>query len=458
MSNLHQIEFLWYQRLFLLLLLFLPALLQADDFVYRIRPGETLSGISARFLKPEITPTQLQAHNNIEKDRTIPIGTEIRIPLEWLQQAPAAAQVVFLRGEATLFRGGLESILQQGTQDLLLVGDRLLTGPSGVISIRFANGSRLLMGPKSEVTLDTLSSFGETGMIDTRLRIQRGRVESRVKPLQGSGSRYEIHTPAAVTMVRGTGFRVGVEADSGLTRNEVFEGGVAVSAAGETQEVAAGFGTLIEPGGVPAPPSRLLDPPDLSGLPAQVDAGSLKLSWQPLEEAIYYRVKLLLADQADAVLSEARVDQASHAFADLTAGSYLFQVRGIDALGLEGLNAEHGLLVNERLAETVQEPEPEPEPVPQPPLLLSPKLEPPRFGPGWMEFRWSRVADAWGYRLLLARDTDFQDPLFERIGSNPRLVIPIYWQGRLYVRVDALFKAEDQESHSGLYRIELPGR
>ena len=88
----------------LLLLLFLSGLGVAEDWIYRIRPGESLSVISARYLLPDITPVQLQSHNQIEKDREIPIGTEIRIPLEWLQHAPAGVQVVFLRGEVALFR------------------------------------------------------------------------------------------------------------------------------------------------------------------------------------------------------------------------------------------------------------------------------------------------------------------------------------------------------------------
>ena len=433
--------------LILLALLFLPGLASAEEWVYRIRPGENLSVISARYLLPEITPAQLQSHNNIEEDREIPIGTEIRIPLGWLQQAPAGVQIVFLRGEVALFRDGLVDSQPLRIDDKLNAGDRVVTGPYAVLSLEFADGSRLLLGPESEVGLDTVSAFGETGMVDTRLRVQRGRVENRVRPLEGEGSRYEIHTPAAVTMVRGTGFRVGVEAATGLTRNEVFEGGVAVSAGGETLVVEAGFGTLIEPGKAPTPPRKLLDAPDLSGLPRQVDAGDVDLTWPVLDGAVEYRLKLLEAEQDDAVLVDARASMPNYQFAGLSGGRYRLHLRGIDELGLEGLSAEHDL--------QVKQPPPAPEPTPSP--VARPVLDGPMYSPGWMGFRWNPVADAWGYRFLLAREETFRDPLLENISTKTSLQLPMRWRGRIFIRVDALFLADGADIHSDIYRIEIPG-
>ena len=118
-------------------LLFFPVLLQAGDWIYRIRPGETLSAISARFLLPEINTAQLQAHNKIEQDRAIPVGSEINIPLEWLLQAPVGAEIVFLRGQVDLYRDGSTDPLTLEISDSLVLGDRLLTGAEAVVSIRF---------------------------------------------------------------------------------------------------------------------------------------------------------------------------------------------------------------------------------------------------------------------------------------------------------------------------------
>lgn len=444
---------LFVQSVLLLICLLCTAVLQADDWIYRIRPGETLSSISARFLLPNIPVTQLQTYNNIENDRDIAVGTEIRVPLDWLAKSLAAVQVLYVYKEAELYRKGISQPVKPKVGDRLQLGDRIVTKGGAILSLRFADGSRLMLGPDSEIVLDTLSAYGETGMLDTRIRIQHGRVENQVEPLRGEGARYEIHTPAAVTMVRGTGFRIGVETDSGLTRSEVTEGHVGVDAEGESLDLTAGFGTLVEPGEPPAPPVKLLGPPDLSSLPQQTTAGPFGIEWSPLDGAKGYRLQLQSADETKAVLHDALVSAPSYTFDDLQVGKYLVLVRGIDELGLEGLTAQQTLRVDQAVTLPVEPPLKKTSP-PQ----RAPELDMPQFGPGWIDFRWSEVEHAWGYRLLLARDLTFQAPLFERIGSSTHLRLPIYWQGRLFVRVDALFQADPEEAHSEVFRLELPGR
>ncbi|MEN8177298.1 MAG: FecR domain-containing protein [Pseudomonadota bacterium] len=425
-----------YWVLFLMALLCLPALSQAEDWVYRIRPGETLSGISVRFLLPEITTAQLQAHNKIEEDREIPVGTEIRIPLEWLLQSPARAEIVFLRGEVDLYREGNQVPATLESKDALLLGDRVVTGPQAVVSIRFADGSRLLMGPQSEITLDTLSAFGETGMIDTRLRVQRGRVESRVRPLHGEGSRYEIHTPAAVTMVRGTGFRIGVEGDSGLTRNEVIEGDVAVAAGGETVSVTAGFGTLIEPGKPPASPRKLLASPDLSDLPAEVYAGSVNIQWSPLEEAKRYRLKLQLAGEDDVVLLDILTEDAASTLENLQPGDYQLLIRGIDELGLEGLTARHVLQVSLG------------------PLLATPDLSalPAAVETGPVALQWTPLDGAERYRIKLHAVGDAESVLLDSKTADPAYTLDNLQPGEYQLSISGI-DVYAREGTSGLHRL-----
>jgi hypothetical protein len=79
-------------RILLLLLLVFPLLAQvakAEDWVYRLHKGENLTLVAQRFLKPEFTPEQLQIDNGILKDREMPVGTEIRVPLDWRVSLPA---------------------------------------------------------------------------------------------------------------------------------------------------------------------------------------------------------------------------------------------------------------------------------------------------------------------------------------------------------------------------------
>ncbi len=67
--------------------------------------------------------------------------------------------------------------------------------------------------------MDSLGSFDASGMVDTSVRLKKGRVENRVAP-QKPDSRYRIITPAAVAAVRGTEFRVGGDEIVSLPREQ----------------------------------------------------------------------------------------------------------------------------------------------------------------------------------------------------------------------------------------------
>ncbi|RDH82096.1 MAG: sugar transporter [endosymbiont of Escarpia spicata] len=421
---------------------------QAEDWVYRLRGGDSLSKISAQYLKNEISSVRLQYYNQIKNPTRIPLGTEIKVPLEWLKLTPSPAEVLSLEGEVSIVRAGESDPVLLSEVDQLQIGDVVTTGRQSSLALRFADGSRLMLGPETRVSMDTLSAFGEVGMVDTRVRVQYGRVESEVEPLQGAGARFQITTPAAVTMVRGTGFRVGVESGSGLTRNEVMKGRVAVDGGGESLNVDAGFGTMIEPGKPPLKPRPLLTPPDISRLGVEMDLPAAPLRWPGLEGAEAYRVQLLRGEPGAGVIVEQVLATPEFTLPELISGSYRIRVRGIDELGLEGLSAEHRFLLNE--------PPPRPPPPPPPVKVEVPVIEAPQFNGPWMWVRWNAVDKAWGYRFLVAADPALQQRLLERIGTNTERVLPVPWPGTYYIRVDALMESEDDVRQSQVYRLDLP--
>lgn len=427
-----------------LLLIILSQQVKAEDWVYRMHKGETLSLVAQRFLKPQFSAAQLQVYNGIPNDRAIPVGTEIRVPIDWMSQTLAGVEVRYVFGEAALYRRGQDTpeAIARGT--LLKAGDRVVTEDRSAVSLYFADATHLLIGPRSEVVFDALSLFQGQGMLDTRIRLQRGRLENRVKPLQRPDSRFEIHTPAAVTMVRGTDFRVSVEAASELTRSEVTEGGVAVTAAGETVKVGAGEGTLIEPGKPPAPPRKLLSPPDLSGLPSSQVLPMSDFRWPDLSQALSYRVQLL-DDEASVIYAE-QVTEPAVSLPEQPAGRYELRVRGIDDLGLEGLSAHHAFEL--KVAP----------PAALPQAYQAPSLDPPRFAGPWMGISWQAAEGAWAHRLVLARDANLQQVILEQLGQRSEAWLPMPPPGRYYLAVEALFDTASSTTRSRIYRIEIPGR
>jgi hypothetical protein len=427
--------------LLIVVLLGISGQLWSEDWSYRLHQGENLTLVAERFLKPEFTPEQLQVYNGIPNDREIPIGTEIRVPIDWLKELLAGVKVRSVHGEASLRRRGGNETTSLVAGTMLNAGDRIITGVASAVSLLFADDSRLLIGEESEVVFDALSSYKGSGMLDTKIRLQRGRVENRIKPVRKPEYRYEIHTPAAVTVVRGTDFRVFSHAGSESTRTEVTQGGVEISAAGETVLVDEGEGTQIVKGRPPAAPRKLLVKPNLAEMVFHSTTQGIVIEWPPLDGATAYRY--WLGDSEERMVAGGRIEQNRLVLQQLPEDDYQLKLRGIDEMGFEGFNA-----TGELMLESSQQTEPE--------GLKKPLLSQPRFSSRGIHLRWSEVDGAWAYRLHLARDVDLKDLLFTRLSEDHEFILYPLPPGRYFIGVEALAASSDDHTRSDVYRITVP--
>ncbi len=330
-------------RLFLLPLVVLYSLLagstawaQDEYWEYSFRPGDTIWSIAKRYTTSVDNWREIQRINNIGQgpDRTIQPGTRIRIPVAMLKQQPIPAIVLAVQGDARVVRSdGSSAILEVGSK--LYAGDRAITADEQNLRLQFADKSELQIQANSEVILDKLSYHGKTGMVDTRMRLQRGRVNTWVQKLKPS-SRYQIQTPAAITAVRGTSYRLSND-ENNISRTEVTEGLVGVSAGGVTQQVESGFGLVAEPGKPLAAPVKLLEAPQ-PGPNQSTAPGELYVAWADLDGAAQYRYQLATEADFDQLLYDNATNESRLSFSGLAPGTYHLQVRAIDANRLEGLN------------------------------------------------------------------------------------------------------------------------
>lgn len=365
----------------------------SQDWVYTTRPGDNLWNLSKNYLKHVSYWIRLQELNQISDPYRILPGTRIRMPIAWLRQQPAPAKTLKVRGTVTLIPSAGTGPVPLTVANLLVVGDKIVTSSESSATLMFANGSRLLIQEQTELVMDTLSAYGKTGMVDTRIRLQSGRVESNVLPNQGPASRYHIITPGAVAAVRGTDFRVGTDQVNKVSRSEVLRGTVAVKAAGITRNVEAGFGTLVEAGKPPAEPVELLQPPDLSHLPEVTRRLLLMFEWSPVNDAVTYRIQVFANKRLERLLHDKVINQPRLQWDAPPDGDYLFRVRAIDTLGLEGMNADHEFRIDAR---------------PVAPTLLLPLKGAAMHGQA-PQFWWSIPEKVSGFHFQLARDSAFQD-------------------------------------------------
>ncbi len=409
----------------------------AEEWIYTARPGDNLWDLSATYLKDVSDYRRLQRHNHIKAPKRIPPGTQLRIPIAWLKHAPASVQVVHVRGHAEFVRGSDAQAHPLSPGDALAIGDRVRVDPDGNATLRFADGSTLVLQAGSELTLDTLTAYGKTGMVDTRLRLQHGRVETKVRPLRGPASRYEVITPAAVTAVRGTDFRISANRDRPVSRSEALSGEVGITGAGVTQVLPAGFGTLAEAGKPPLSPRPLLPPPDISSLSARVNRLPVRLSWPPLDGATAYRAQVA-PDAAFATLLIDRVlTKPDFQLSDLADGQYVVRLRAIDDIGLEGLNADHRLIVKSP---------------------LQPVLESPVVDKNQARFQWQGGTDAHRYQFQIARDAEFEELIDERTVAESQLTLENLKPGTYYCRVSAVEPGGFVGPFSVSQRIEIAPR
>ncbi|MEW6119612.1 MAG: FecR domain-containing protein [Pseudomonadota bacterium] len=356
------------------------------EWRYTLRPGDTLIGLSQRYLAHPAGWARLQRHNRIADPRRLVPGTTLRIPLAWLRQTPSPATVVAVSGTVRVTPPGEEARAPVAGESLY-AGTALGTAQNSSVTLRFADGSTLVLQPGARMILDTVSVYAGGGMTDTRLRLQQGRVEVGANPSRTSGSRLQVITPSAVAAVRGTRFRV--EAGAALAREETLEGAVVFGAAGRDVDVAAGLGSVAESGKPPSPPVALLPAPDVSGLSVRYDSLPLRFDLPALAGATQWIGQIAPDDRFEQVLLEKSDDAPRLSFADLPDGDYTLRVRVADVLGLQGRDALHAFTLDAR---------------PFAPLPAAPDA---RVRTARPTLQWSAVSGSEAYRIELARDAGF---------------------------------------------------
>jgi hypothetical protein len=161
--------------------------------------------------------------------------------------------VTQLSGSAQIQRASLSVSVAQGTA--VELHDRLATSLNSSATVTLTSGITLTLAEHTTLTFDQNVTTGGTGR-NTQLNLFEGGLRSIVPVLLRTET-FEVHTPNAVTAVRGTDFdttytegriRPGYEGCQRYTDVRVREGVVAVSNLAnpaEVVEVSAGYETIV---------------------------------------------------------------------------------------------------------------------------------------------------------------------------------------------------------------------
>ena len=240
-----------------------PMLVGASEshIQYVVRPGEHLQQITSQHLNPTHTWRDLARANKLTAPHTVQVGQRLQVPIAWLSAKPASAKLVQLSGDVNI--SGPSADWQVARPDTQLQADhRIKVGKNSTARLVFADGSVMDLQPDTLLVLDTLSLYAAGQMIDTRARLQSGRVEIRANPKGLSNQRLDIITPSAVTAVRGTQFLV--EAQTSKTIAQTSEGKVELKNSQGNAMVTAGYSSLVNEGQKPAAPTLTKPAPQLN--------------------------------------------------------------------------------------------------------------------------------------------------------------------------------------------------
>jgi len=374
--------------LLLMTLTLSPLQAASEEWVYTVVDEDNLWNISERYLDTPARFDALRKINQVQFPTRMRPGTKLRIPMKWIRSNPVPATVEAVSGRATILRSddAAEEPALPGTA--IHLGDRISTAADSSVAIRFADQTLVTLFDDSVARFDHLSAHGSTGMVDSRLNLLQGRMDARVTPASGPGSRFEIHTPSAISAVRGTEYRAAFDDDGTISRIEVLHGRVEVTGSSRKALVAAGFGTWVKEDKPPLRPRKLLEPPVLKPLPERVHQLNWPVVWTADPEAIAYRAEIATEEQFATILWQQRGDNARVALPDLPDGDYYLRVRAIDELGLEGRSTMRALTLDVR---------------PEAPIPLSPS-EGKVIRGSTPELHWAAAPEAARYRLEIATD------------------------------------------------------
>lgn len=445
------------------MLLFLsPSFLQAQDWVYTVRPGDNLWDLSERYLSSMRYWRALQEHNSISDPKVLQPGVRLKIPLAWLKVQPAPVKVLAVLGEVFVQPAGKEEEDPLLAGALLHIEDAVRSGPKSSATFVFADGSRLLLSANSHLILDVIRAYGETGMVDSRIRLKNGGLDTDVSPQAGSGSRFEIHTPGAITAVRGTRLRVANDTERQVASTEVLKGRVEVMAAGAVESVPAGFGTVVKMGEPPSLPRALLQAPALSGLPATMNQLPLHFIWPALSGANRYRTQLSENEDFSLLNLDVTVEKPELLLSDVPNGSYALRIRGIDDAGLEGFDAVHHFLLDVPPPKVMP-----PVVLPEPPTLLNPppavvaapfrlSLETAVIKNAHLLIRWRGGKPDERYQVELAEDMAFATVVFQTEVGAAEILLDRPKPGLYYLRVRAVTSEGIAGEYTETQRIDVP--
>ncbi len=264
-------------------------------------------------------------------------GLHLELTRDMFASDEFLAKIAGFYGETEIRRSFDHRFIPVVKNLLLREGDVIRTWRRSGGRILFEDKSFVLIRSNGRARLTTLDA--KDSGVRVQLELLEGTIWSSIK--KKTGGRFEVKTPTASTIIRGTDFRLKVESGD-VSRLEVLDGNVELNAGTESISVPASSGLLSrageplgEPQSLPSAPANLVAPQ-----PEQVFRGEpfdQNFEWSAVGDMQGYRLEIARDESFFDLVVEREVrGEPTVRVLDLPPGTYFWRVTAISTLGFEG--------------------------------------------------------------------------------------------------------------------------
>jgi hypothetical protein len=302
-----------------------------------VRPGDTLEGITARYLgSPSEWKENWKLNAWIRDPDVLQPGQRLRVLLKPTASQPAA-QVRNVRRSVDELPTPIPW-KAASDDDILLVRDGLRTDSGSSAELAFTDGTSLRV---AEDSLVYLGSSRTQQSWNRDVEIVRGETDVATSPAADDQDQVELVLGPALARARGASGSGHLRARRPETGAQVmvFAGSGDVAAAGSRIELPAGTGSAVPEQGPPSAAEALLAAPilDRPEPGASLAVGNPRFAWQAVPQAQRYLLEFCHDPACSDVVRRVQdVPGDTWTAADLEPGSYYWRVSGRSASGLDG--------------------------------------------------------------------------------------------------------------------------
>lgn len=398
------------------------------DYVYHVKKGDTLGGVSKELLATPSRWKEVAQYNKLPNEHLIYPGETLHVPFPLLKNSPAEGRIESIAGN--VFLNG--QVAKLG--DAVPSGAIITTASGSFARLSLPDGSRINVLESSRLEAIKVEKKSQSNYFSSAFRLVSGRIDAIKKKYAEGQAPLLIHARNATIGVRGTHFRIGQE--GGNTLAEIENGLVGFETADAKQDLAlsGGYGSVAD-GISPSTIIPLLPAPHFPTLPAEFSRTTVRIAMPLLAGAMAYRGEIATDAEFNQIIGAVAAQGNVLKIKGLNDGQYWLRLRGVDKFGLQGLESATAIAIKVR--------------------PFSIKANAPEFESDKMLTHWQGEAGA-KYEFQIAAKQDFALPLVTLVTQETKLDLPRPDAGHYFLRLRPIDAEGEQGEWSEVVGFTAP--